>query len=71
MYYLGYTKNFLVVFVDLIFKFNYLFYLGTLCLMYSLLHNLSDQLMELQENFPLDLLRKRPKARGRKRIGVA
>lgn len=71
MYYLGYTKKFFVVFVDLIFKFNYLFYLGTLCLMYSLLHNLSDQLMELQENFPLDLLRKSPKARGRKRIGVA
>lgn len=71
MYYLGYTKNFFVVFVDLIFKFNYLFYLGTLCLVHSLLHNLSNKLMELQENFPLDLLRKRPKARGRKRTGVA
>ena len=48
MYSLGYTKKIFVVFVDLIFKFNYsLFYLAMLCLVYSLLHNLSDQLMEL------------------------
>lgn len=72
MYYLGYTKKFFVVFVHLLFKFNCsLFYLAMLCLVYSLLHNLSDQLMDLQENFPLDLLRKRPKARGRKKTGVA
>lgn len=41
-------KKRFVVFVDLKFKFNYsLFYLATLCL--GLLHNLSDQLMELPE----------------------